>query len=286
MPSAKDNENFPASSTNGDNGPPLSLINELKALLQCSICRERFVLRILLIFDISFTLSSKIIAIFTHLRFLNPRMLPCQHSFCSDCINRMQQCNDCLCPVCRTRFKHADIRDCLFLNNVLEVAARHPCLDEPRTATPPQAVTRDSCEYLVSGYEHVRFFIIESFDALFLVKNFYALLFVLEIIPWKLGHVVTINKYDVQNWSLKPSLWQVAPVWGTILAIHAWWLFQIVFLFNLLLVGCWISVWIGFLLWRWWWIGWQFRRVIRIYTWYGPFPHGMGGQHFKGLRWR
>ncbi len=103
-------------------------------------------------------LSSKIIAIFTHFRFLNPRMLPWQHSFCSDCINRMQQCNDCLCPVCRTRFKHADIRDCLFLNNVLEVAARHPCLDEPRTATPPQAVTRDSCEYLVSGYEHVRFF--------------------------------------------------------------------------------------------------------------------------------
>ncbi|KAL7063339.1 hypothetical protein AAHC03_01277 [Spirometra sp. Aus1] len=86
------------------------ILDGIKNLLECSICRERFV---------------------------QPRMLPCQHIFCATCIAKMTQRDTC--PVCRKRFVPHRIRSCLLLNNLLELASKHPSLAAPREPSPPPA---------------------------------------------------------------------------------------------------------------------------------------------------
>uniref|UniRef100_A0A0X3NUC1 RING finger protein nhl-1 n=1 Tax=Schistocephalus solidus TaxID=70667 RepID=A0A0X3NUC1_SCHSO len=86
------------------------IIDGIKNLLECSICRERF---------------------------LQPKMLPCQHVFCGSCIARMAQRDNC--PICRKRFIPHRVRSCLLLNNLLELASKHPSLAAPREPSPPPA---------------------------------------------------------------------------------------------------------------------------------------------------
>ncbi|VDD80815.1 unnamed protein product [Mesocestoides corti] len=111
---------------------PTSLIEDIKNLLECSICKERF--------D-------------------DPRMLPCQHSFCHNCLRNLELRNNLVCPICRKRYSPASLRSCLVLNNLLEISTKYSCLDVPRTATPPMPADRTgtsggSHNYLSSDFDH------------------------------------------------------------------------------------------------------------------------------------
>eukprot|EP00927_Polykrikos_kofoidii_P067319 TRINITY_DN62820_c0_g1_i1.p1 TRINITY_DN62820_c0_g1~~TRINITY_DN62820_c0_g1_i1.p1 ORF type:complete len:499 (-),score=67.06 TRINITY_DN62820_c0_g1_i1:153-1574(-) len=53
----------------------------------------------------------------------DPHLLPCGHTFCSDCIEQLQPC---LCPTCRAAFRRADVRRNFALSGMLEDSATRP----------------------------------------------------------------------------------------------------------------------------------------------------------------